>query len=353
MKGRTYVNTKGAERVVTDELLNLSDGRPYVRFRGTDQTTLEGLAFDGPNEALAFADRLKVKWGGIQQPAPAPAPAPSPTPTKVRWGAWIGNSVPWNLDALSAFETKVGKPYYIHFSSNFSYKFDSVAFKNVKDRGAVPVFSWAPTGIPIADVANGKYDTYMREWATAAKLHAGEIVLKFSWEMNGTWFSWTGQDPAVYKAMWTRAHGIFQSVGATNVKWHFCPNVDPYNKFRRFEDYYPGNAFVDYIGADGYNQGGGQTFEFLFATTYDRLRTVSGNKPFIVGETACTEATSGVSKADWITAMFKSLPTRFPGITGLVWFHKVEADGSGHSDWVIDSSAASLSAFKAGIAGLA
>ena len=348
---RCYLKTAG--RVGSPELKKLTDGRVQVIWRAGDGTLLASEVFTGTVEAKAFADRLAA-FTTTATPSTGATTSTSTsttTATKVRWGAWISNRVPWDTAEYDAFITKIGRPQLLQFSSNFSYRFDTNAFNICKARGATPLFSWAPTGIPIAQVAAGSHDAYIREWATAAKAFGSEIVLKFAWEMNGTWFSWTGPDPATFKAMWTRAHGIFQTVGATNVKWHFCPNVDPDRRFRAMEDYYPGHQYVDYTGADGYNQGDGRSFVNLFGSTYARLQAVSGGMPFIVGETAATES-GPVLKADWIKAMFAALPS-YPRIVGVCWFHKIEADGSGHSDWNIDSSSASLAAFKAGIGGLA
>ena len=52
--------------------------------------------------------------------------------------------------------------------------------------------------------------------------------------MNGNWFAWmegvNGNQPGEYVAAWRHVHDIFTAVGATNVSWVWCPNVDPGRK---------------------------------------------------------------------------------------------------------------------------
>ena len=43
--------------------------------------------------------------------------------------------------------------------------------------------------------------------------------------------------------------------------WVFCPNVDsvPGDAWNQWSNYYPGDAYVDWMGFDGYNWGTVQT----------------------------------------------------------------------------------------------
>ena len=48
--------------------------------------------------------------------------------------------------------------------------------------------------------------------------------------MNGNWFPWSegvnGNQAGEYVTAWRHVHDIFTAVGATNVTWVWCPNVD-------------------------------------------------------------------------------------------------------------------------------
>jgi hypothetical protein len=78
---------------------------------------------------------------------------------------------------------------------------------------------------------------------------------------------------------------------------------------------------------------------------------IAPSKPMIIGEVGSTE--SGGSKAQWIDDMFAALPTRFPDIHGLLWFDKYESGPGGYSDWPVETSTSSSSAFATGVASAA
>jgi hypothetical protein len=192
--------------------------------------------------------------GSLQaQPADEAPPQPAPElaepekaigePSSIYWGAAIddpqtGTQAPWNMGLVTEFEEAVGKPLsLVHLFSPFAdcshspcsfYKFPTGAMENIRRYGAIPFFSWASDSIPtrlnepnfqLADVIAGSYDSYIREFAQAARLWAHPFFLRFNWEMNGNWFPWSegvnGNQPGEFVAAWRHVHDIFTSVGAT------------------------------------------------------------------------------------------------------------------------------------------
>jgi beta-mannanase len=81
-------------------------------------------------------------------------------------------------------------------------------------------------------------------------------------------------------------------------------------------DYYPGDAYVDWTGVDGYNwgtrNGGWQTFKHVFRNIYPLL--AAKNKPILIGEMASAEA--GGDKAKWIDDIIPTLRTEYPLVKG-------------------------------------
>lgn len=299
-------------------------------------------------------------------------------PVSLYWGASIGDQisgeqVPWDMGALAQFEGMVGKPLsLVHFMAPFAncpssskcsyYDFPAKEMESIRQQGAIPFFSWSSQSIPstldepnfqLADVIAGTYDSYIRDWATEAKQWGHPFFLRFNWEMNGNWFPWAegvnGNAPGESVAAWRHVHDIFAAVGATNVSWVWCPNVDPGNKMQDIASLYPGDEYVDWTSLDGYNwgparPGGWKTFDELYSSTYHRIvDSIAPSKPMVIGEVGSTE--SGGSKATWIEEMLSELPTEYPMIRGLVWFEKYD-DGM---DWPIETSAAAISAFAEGI----
>jgi beta-mannanase len=176
--------------------------------------------------------------------------------------------------------------------------------------------------------------------------------------MNGSWFPWgvgaNGNSAADYVAMWRHVHDLFVAAGATNVTFVWCPSVDMQRSLAPLASLYPGDAYVDWTGLDGYNwgsnsagnKGGWLTFDEVYHSTYQEIaNTIAPTKPMIVAEVGSTE--HGGSKAAWITDMLTvQLPRRYPQIRGVVWFEQ-KADGV---DWPIESSAAATKAFARAIA---
>jgi hypothetical protein len=300
-------------------------------------------------------------------------------PSSLYWGAWIGKQftgqeAPWDMNAASSLEAAVRKPMsMIQFAAPFAdcprapcsfYEFPDASMENIRKHGAIPFFSWSSQSTPsslnepnfqLSDVINGTYDSYIREFATEAASWGHPFFLRFDWEMNGNWFPWSegvnGNQPGEYVAAWRHVHDIFTSVGATNVTWVWCANVDPTNKFQELASLYPGDNYVDWTSLDGYNWGtdpvkpsGWIGFNKLFSSTYHSIvDTIAPSKPMVIGEVGSTEY--GGSKAAWITEMLNDLPTEFPRIHGLLWFDKYEES----MDWPLDSSASATAAFASGI----
>ncbi len=315
------------------------------------------------------------------EPTPTPTPSPSPASSSIYWGAWIGkqltgNQPPWDMTAASKLEEMAGKKLSIlNFSSPFAncptsgaacsyYNFPVNEMNSIRSHGSIPFFSWASQSIPstvtepnfqLADVISGTYDSYIAKWATAAKNWGHPFYLRFNWEMNGRWFPWSegvnGNRSGEFVTAWRHVHDIFARVGATNVNWVWCPNIDPDNIFLNLQSQYPGDNYVDWTGLDGYNWGTNpakpdrwRSFDQLYRSTYDKIvNTIAPSKPMIVSEVGSTEY--GGSKAAWITDMLAKIPANYPKIHGLLWFEQFD-DGM---DWPLETSASATSAFAAGI----
>jgi Glycosyl hydrolase family 26 len=326
--------------------------------------------------ALVIATLLIAVAAGTPVAAEAGTKPASPkTHTPMYWGAWIGSQLtgaeaPWDVGAVAAFERQVGKrASLVNFSSPWQncssdpctfYAFDTVAMNNIRSHGAIPFFSWGSDSLPfqvdqprfsLAAIIAGTWDPYITSWATDAKDWGHPFFLRLNWEMNGNWFPWSvgvnGNTAAQEVRAWRHIHDIFTSVGAANVTWVWCPNVDPAHHYASLASTYPGDAYVDWTGLDGYNWGAPwKTFDQLFRSTYEELVTrIAPGKPVVVGETASTEHRG--SKATWITDLLTTeLPRHYPRIKAFVWFDKYDSS----MDWPLASSKRARAAFARGIA---
>jgi hypothetical protein len=212
--------------------------------------------------------------------------------------------------------------------------------------------TWEPwtlegRGFPLRAIARGRYDDYARRAAISAREWGRPILLRFAHEMNGTWYPWgtDGNTPRVYKAAWRHLVGIFRAAGADNVKWVWTPNVDGDGQYP-FRPFYPGDAWVDWVGLDGFNwakSGEWESFTDLFGSSYDTLSAISP-RPVIISETGSSQ--SGGDKSAWVASALRREIPSFSRIRAVVWF----SDTVSGVDFRVDSSPAALRAFRSGIA---
>jgi hypothetical protein len=348
--------------------------------------TLSATAYG--SKGVRATTTVTVNVSNSSAPAPEPTPEPTPGPVEsgtgapVYWGATIGNQftgtpAPWDMAPVSKFQELTGRSMsLVHFFQPWAncsggscsfYSFPWTPVENVRKNGSIPVISWDSESIPsnvneadfqLSDIVAGRYDSYIREWAGKAKQWGHPFFLRFDWEMNGNWFPWSegvnGNKSGEFVAAWRHVHDIFAAVGANNVTWVWCPNVNWAGSFENFESVagmYPGDEYVDWTGLDGYNwgtnpsrSGSWQTFGQLYRASYRYLtETVAPSKPLMIAEVASSEY--GGSKATWIKEMLAQVPTEYPKIRGLLWFDKFDSS----MDWPIETSSSATSAFAEGV----
>ena len=265
--------------------------------------------------------------------------------------------------AIERFRSEAGvQPkiamYYQDWNPNWS---TALVDPNVVDpiyaRGVVPMISWTPfrtthdlrdqPDYRLSRIVAGAFDPYIRRAAAEAAALEKPLLINLAPEMNGSWFSYGagvhGNTPHEFILMWRHVVRIFRRAGADDVRWVWSPNIYGHNTVHPFAPFYPGDAWVDLAGLDGYNWGRSprtiwQGFVDLFAGSYAALVHLSG-KPVIVSETASAER--GGSKANWIGGMRHAVEKRMRRIRAIVWF-----DRRKERDWRIDSSPGSLAAFR-------
>jgi beta-mannanase len=345
--------------------------------RGKHARLANAKALVGPNRCV----RGRSKRVNLNRPRRRCAPKralASGNAQPLYWGATIGDHLtgtqaPWDMNAVADFEARAGKsasmvqffqPFAQCGSSCSFYGFPTTPMNDIRAHGAIPVLSWSSQSIPsnlnqpdfqLSDVIEGRYDEFIRDFATESKEWGHPFFLRFNWEMNGTWFSWSegvnGNKASEYVAAWRHVHDIFASVGATNVSWVWCPFVDPGGSLQSLASLYPGDEYVDWTGLDGYNWGtnpssprGWRSFDQLFENSYQQItESIAPTKPLMIGEVGSSE--HGGSKAEWISETLAEVPVSYPRVKALLWFDKFD-DGM---DWPIETSNNASAAFAEGV----
>jgi hypothetical protein len=283
---------------------------------------------------------------------------------RVYWGVTM-KDVPWDMAKLESLEKAAGKAVSIvHFWTFWNQggtmqKFQTALLTRVRGHGSIPMISWPSERMGgglnqpefrLREIINGRYDSYIRQWATDAKNWGYPFFLRYGHEMNGPFYAWAedanGNQRGEFVQAWRHIHDIFTQVGAKNASWVWCPNVDfPGSPYPTVQSLYPGDNYVDWTCLDGYNWGtasrnGWQSFDEIYRHSYNNVLQTAPKKPMMIGEVGCT--TNG-DKSGWIRdAVGTAIPDRFSAIKALVWYNQPDSG----QDWRIDSSTATLGAFR-------
>lgn len=305
------------------------------------------------------------------RPPPPPPPPPLPT-TSIEWGSWVNalagqtGNAPWSKETLDSFERDTGKKIGVcHWGQPWGV-IDLPALGIVKARGAVSMVDHGIGNTSLAAVARGGtaaqggQDDVIDAFARKCASFGGRILYRPWWEFNGQWYAW-GRSTS-YVDAWRRLHDRVKAI-APNVEFVWCANTfwDAASEAPLYprdathpNGMYPGDAYVDWLGMDGYNAASLKRTTWkspydLFKPTYDRLVALAPGKPIAICETASTERDG--SKAAWITNLLgTALPERFKAVKLVMWFNWPIVESGQTFDWPIESSASAQAAFKAGIA---
>jgi hypothetical protein len=223
--------------------------------------------------------------------------------------------------------------------------------------GAVPVLTWEPwvfvkgeaepRVVDAGEILAGKWDAAIVRYLRAVAATQTEVWIRFAHEMNTSRYHWgipNAKDfgpsaPFTYRRIFRYVVARARNLGASNIRWVFCPNAGSVPPPTKQEDwnaaarYYPGDDFVDILGMDGYNwgttirlpewQSRWISFHDLFSPLREELQRLAPGKLLVVCETA--SATEGGNKAVWISEAAATV--RAWHLRGLVWFEvKKETD---------------------------
>jgi hypothetical protein len=142
------------------------------------------------------------------------------------------------------------------------------------------------SGVSLADITAGKYDSYLKSYAAEVKAYGKPILITFDHEMNGNWYPWGYQavTPKQWIAAWDHVRAIIHA-GAPNATFVWVPNVNVSSKYP-MQDYYPGATETGDVGIDGYYESKGATWSSSgLAAAYAELHKLAPRKSFIVAET--------------------------------------------------------------------
>jgi hypothetical protein len=268
------------------------------------------------------------------------------------FGAWVQ---PVNLSvvnpeesAVASFERKIGRKLAIdHRYTAWAAPMPVAVARWDLRHSSIPMISWAAARTDL--IAAGRYDSLIRARARELKSLHGPVMLRWFSEMDLRPSRRYAVSPASFIAAWRHMHAIFVAAGASNVRWVWCPNVSAFRKGIA-RAYYPGNAYVDWIGTDGYNWAPEVTFLpwRSFAQIFEPFYKwgLPTGKPMLIGEFGAVEGSPG-AKAAWFQQADRQIKIKFPALRAVVYFNSKHLNFGQYFNWRVTSSKSALAKFRA------
>jgi mannan endo-1,4-beta-mannosidase len=203
---------------------------------------------------------------------------------------------------------------------------------------AIPMVQIEPSAVGLAAIAAGRYDAYLTAYAQEVRSFGHPVILSFGHEMNADWYRWGYQHtrPRVFIAAWRHIYDLFTATGASNVIWLWTVNVVGGPQVSEVEVWWPGAAYVTWIGIDGHYFQPHITFASLFGATLGQVRKLA-RRPVLIAEAGIAPDV-GTGK---ITDLFSGAAAH--GTLGVVWF-----DVAGHN-MRVEGNPAAIAAFRTAV----
>ncbi len=292
---------------------------------------------------------------------------------------------------IDRFERAAGKRIaWAYFSDNWigGISFPSRQLRAIRGAGRTPFIRMMPrssfrAGGPdrrytMQSILAGRWDRPrpgsggLIRWCRRAAAFDAPLLVEFGTEVNGSWFPWNGRwngggrrdgygDPASadgperFRDAYRHVVDVCDSQGAGNITWFF--HVDaagtPGADWNDIAAYYPGDAFVDWIGVSAYGSlrpdYGWRSFRRVYGRARAQLRALS-TKPVAILETGVREDRGDPArKARWTARMLRDARLRFPEIAAVSWWNERYRDDGFTVDLRIDSSGAAVRAYRRGV----
>ena len=210
----------------------------------------------------------------------------------------------------------------------------------------------------IADAAPGTtLYTQVTAWADKIKAYGVPVRFTFNHEPEAK-DSLNNGTATAYIAAWRKVITIFRDRGVTNARYLWIMTANAFrvsSTDRRYAvKWYPGDAYVDELGTDIYNdytcRSTSDSPWFPLTTEIEKFRQFGAArpaKPMWLAEWASTEDPADPNrKAQWITQAREALKDpAYDQVIGVLYFHKFRVGTP--CTWYVDSTPASLSAFSA------
>jgi len=297
---------------------------------------------------LAAVPAGRASAGGAARPAKLALPADGALYHGVYPGGVSGDEDDLAPEDLARYEKTVGRrAAWVYFSNNWfrSREFPADTARWIRDSGSVPFIRLMlrsstekgarETVFTLENILAGRFDGDLRRWFDRARDFGGPLLVEWGTEVNGEWFPWNarwnGPDGARrFVQVFRRLVRLSREEGADNVSWVFHADAhdSPKAAWNRLENYYPGDAYVDWIAVSAYGpqsprEDEGESLRSMLDAVYPRLAALSPDKPILLAEFGCARGSPAASQAEWAgEALRDVLSRRWPRIRGFSWWNE-------------------------------
>jgi beta-mannanase len=263
---------------------------------------------------------------------------------------------PYVIGRVAEIETRINKPFdiiaiYQTWGDRPEDEFPLALMRAVDGRHAMGMITWEPWTSEfrqnagraetarltrLREIADGRYDSYVRTWAREAVIFGKPFFLRFAHEMDNPQYPWSqqaGNSPTDFIDAWRHVWTIFQQEGARNVVWVWSPQKTLGSQL------YPGGEYVDWVGTGVFNygvygEGVWHPFEYLYEPLYRDATT--HEKPIMIAEIGCSP--HGGDPVAWYADAFDKLRSRYADTEAVVFYgNPADATLRGSViDWSID-----------------
>lgn len=310
--------------------------------RGVIKTLLLFLAVTGVIAAvtvvsLGRSHRSTAHAEAKAQIPPEPAVTAPPVPASVIHpdGKYLGVATPATQVAGFAAATGV-QPQIVAQYVSVGEAFTPPA------AGEMPYINLETT-TSLAAIVGGSDDAELRSYGRAVAAYGKPVAISIDPEMNGPWYSYGTKKAshAQFVSLYRHVHDVLEQVGARNLIWVWAiSNSAPITHASLLRQLYPGDAYVDWVGVDGYYVGYDIHFAEIFTRVFKEVRAFT-NRPFIISETSVQP---GPYAAACVRDLFTGAKAN-PDVLGLIWFD-YNKKALGRQDWRLQDDPAALTAFR-------
>ncbi|MCX6089925.1 MAG: glycosyl hydrolase [Candidatus Atribacteria bacterium] len=252
------------------------------------------------------------------------------------------------LKSLEQYESAVGKKVaWVYFSQEWAHdqRFPLETVSWIHDHGSIPFIRLMLRStlehytkekiFTLEKIIRGDFDEALHAWGRAAHTYHFPLLVEYGTEVNGEWFSWNarwyGKKGAErFKKAYRHIIQTMKDENAHNITWVFHANNQdvPDEPWNHFEEYYPGDDVIDWIGVSVY---GAQTpvteewpsFQESLDAIYPRLVSLASGKPIVLLEFGVTSSHPLGDQAYWAEEALKSLSQcRWPEVIGFSWWNE-------------------------------